>query len=89
MANGRSRVIEETTELGIGMLIAESEDGAYEPVAPVSTIREARDMAREDLRGRMADLEEGGDHRCVRPCTASGPGTTAENSPAVAEIDAN
>src|ERR1700729_2627116 len=43
MANGRSRVIEETTELGIGMLIAESEDGTYEPVAPVSTIREARD----------------------------------------------
>ena len=59
MANGRSRVIEETTELGIGMLIAESEDGAYEPVAPVTTIREARDMASEDLRGRMSSIEEG------------------------------
>jgi hypothetical protein len=45
MANGRSRVIEETTELGIGILIAESQAGAYKPVALVSTIREARDMA--------------------------------------------
>ncbi len=63
MANGRSTVIEETTELGIGMLIAESEDGAYEPVAPVS-ISEARDLASEDLRIRMADLEGGGEPMC-------------------------
>jgi hypothetical protein len=64
MANGRNRVIEETTDLGIGMLIAESEDGAYEPVTPVSTIREARDTASCDLRGRKASLENGGEPLC-------------------------
>jgi hypothetical protein len=55
MANGRRNITDETTDLGIGLLIAESEDGAYEPVAPVSTIREAREMASNDLRGRMGD----------------------------------
>jgi hypothetical protein len=64
MANGRNRVIEETTELAIGILIAESEDGAYEPVAPVSTIREASDMASHDLRGRMSSLEMGEEPMC-------------------------
>ena len=64
MANGRSRVIEDVTELGIGMLIAESEDGSYEPVAPVSTIREARELASNDLRARMSSLEQGGEPMC-------------------------
>jgi hypothetical protein len=59
-----ARPITETTDLGIGMLIAEAVDGAYEPVAPVSTMREAREMADHDLRRRMADLESGGEPMC-------------------------
>ncbi len=88
MANERSRVIEESTELGVGMLIAESEDGAYEPIAPVSTIGEARDMAGHDLRGRMSSLEKGGEPMCptlyrVWPRNERGEFTS------VAEIEAN
>jgi hypothetical protein len=41
------------------MLIAESEDGAYEPVAAVSAIREAREMADSDMRGRISRFERG------------------------------
>jgi hypothetical protein len=51
--------VTETSDLGLGMLIAESEDGAYQPVAAVSTIREAREMADSDLRGRMSRFEKG------------------------------
>jgi hypothetical protein len=58
------RVIGETTDLGIGMLIAESEDGAYEPVGAVSTIREGREIAASDMRRRMHRPEQGGDPMC-------------------------
>ena len=34
----RTRTITETTDLGIGMLILENEEGVYQPVAAVSTI---------------------------------------------------
>jgi hypothetical protein len=43
------------------MLIAESEDGQYEPVGVVASIGEAREIAESDLRGRMRRLERGGD----------------------------
>jgi hypothetical protein len=59
MPRAQQTTITETTDLGIGMLIAESEDGAYQPVAAVSTIREAREMAHSDLRGRMSRFEKG------------------------------
>ncbi len=88
MANGRSRVIEEMTELGIGMLIAEAEDGAYEPIAPVSTISEATDMAKEDLRIRMADLEGGGEPMCPSLYRVWARNDRGEFT-RVAEIDAN
>ena len=45
------------TDLGLAMLIAESEDGQHEPVAVVGTIREAREAAESDLRSRMRRLE--------------------------------
>ena len=47
------------TELGLAMLIAESEDGQHEPVAVVGTINEAREAAESDLRERMRRLERG------------------------------
>jgi hypothetical protein len=59
IAKERKRVIAESTDLGIGMLIAESEDGACQPVAAVSTIRGAREMANGDMRGRRHRLERG------------------------------
>jgi hypothetical protein len=58
-ATEQKRVISESTELGIGFLIAESEDGAYEPVGAVATIREAREIADSDMRRRMQQLETG------------------------------
>jgi hypothetical protein len=47
------------TDLGLAMLIAESEDGQHEPVAVVGTISEARGAAECDLRERMRRLETG------------------------------
>jgi len=43
------------------MLIAEDEEGQYEPVAVVASISEAREIAESDLRGRMRRLERGED----------------------------
>ena len=47
----------ETTNLGLAMLIAESEDGQYEPVGVVASISEAREIAASDLKGRMRRLD--------------------------------
>jgi hypothetical protein len=55
----RQRFPTESTDLGIGMLTAESEDGAYEPVAAVPTIPEAREMTAGNLPRRMDSLERG------------------------------
>ena len=60
----RTRLIADTTDLGIGLLIAESEDGEYQPVGAVSTIREARETAASDMRGRMQRLDRGEDPIC-------------------------
>ena len=51
-------------ELGLAMLIAEGEDGHYEPVAVASTIREAKELAGDDLRSRMHRIERGEDRLC-------------------------
>jgi hypothetical protein len=52
------------TDLGMAMLIAESEDGQHEPVAVVGTISEAREVAKNDLSGRMRRLELGEEPLC-------------------------
>lgn len=62
--NTQARAIDETTDLGIGFLIVESGEGAYEPVAPVSTIGEAREMASHDLYRRMQRLNRAEDPIC-------------------------
>jgi len=51
-------------DLGIALLIAETEDSQYEPVSPVATINEAREMAAGDMRARMRSLEKGGTPSC-------------------------
>ncbi len=49
------------TDLGLAMLIAEDEEGHHWPVAVVSTINEAKEIAESDFRGRMRRLERGDD----------------------------
>ena len=53
--------IKDDTELGLAMLIAEDEEGRYEPVGVVVSINEAREIAASDMRGRMRRLEHGED----------------------------
>jgi hypothetical protein len=50
--------IDETIDLGFALLIAEGE-GGYEPVAVVSTIREAREFADQDFENRMVEINKG------------------------------
>jgi hypothetical protein len=57
--NGFAIPLQPDTDLGLAMLIAESEDGQHEPVAVVGTISEAREVAQSDLGGRMRRLEPG------------------------------
>jgi hypothetical protein len=47
------------TSLGFAMLIAEDEFGGYLPVSVVSNIDEGLEIARDDMRLRMEDLENG------------------------------
>ena len=59
--NGFAIPLQPDSDLGLAMLIAESEDGQHEPVAAVGTISEAREAAASDLRHRMQRLESGDD----------------------------
>ena len=56
--------IKDDTDLGLAMLIAEDEDGHYEPVGVVVNINEAREIAASDMRGRQKELERGGTPMC-------------------------
>ena len=51
-------------DLGMALLIAETVDSHYEPIGPVATINEAREIAADDMRGRMRRLEKGGAPAC-------------------------
>jgi hypothetical protein len=54
---GFAILLTDSTNLGLAMLIAESADGQYEPVAVVASIGEAREIAESDLKGRMRRLD--------------------------------
>ena len=56
--------IKDNTDLGLAMLIAESEDGQYEPVAVVANVGEAREIASDDMASRMNRLEHGESPLC-------------------------
>jgi hypothetical protein len=56
--------IKDSTDLGLAMLIAESEDGQYEPVAVVANVGEAREIASDDMASRMRRLEHGESPLC-------------------------
>ena len=63
-ANGNT-AMDESAELGFGtLLVAEDEAGGYEPVALVSTLREARELAVEDFCFRLANVESGNGTLC-------------------------
>ena len=49
----------DSTDLGIAILIAEDAAGRYLPIAAVSTIGEAREIARDDMYRRVRDRERG------------------------------
>ena len=59
--NGFAIPLQQDTDLGLAMLIAEGEDGSCLPVAVASTISEAKELAESDLRERMRKLERGQD----------------------------
>jgi hypothetical protein len=56
--------ITDETNLGIALLIAEDDDGAYEPVGSVSSISEAKENASRDFTLRQAKLQNGGEPLC-------------------------
>jgi len=56
--------IDDDADLGIAILIAETEDGQYEPIGPVATINEAIECANHDMASRMRDLDLGGEPAC-------------------------
>jgi hypothetical protein len=58
---GFAIAIDDDTELGLAMLIAEDEEGHYQPVGCVVSINEAREIAQCDFSRRMRDLERGAD----------------------------
>ena len=59
--NGFAIPLEPGTDLGLAMLIAEDEEGHYEPVAVAANISEAKEIAESDMRGRMRSVEKGAD----------------------------
>ena len=58
---GFAIAIKDDTDLGLAMLIAEDEEGRYEPVGVIVSINEAREIAASDMRGRINHLERGED----------------------------
>ena len=59
--NGFAIALQPDTDLGLAILIAEDEEGHYEPVAVASTINEAKEIAESDFRCRQRRLERGDD----------------------------
>ena len=86
-ADGFAVPLTETTNLGLAMLIVESADGAYQPIATVSSIREAREIASRDKRARVADLDRGEEPLCPERYVVWARGTNGAYIPAQ-EIDA-
>ena len=51
-------------QLDSGLLVAEAETGGYEPVALVSTINEALELADTNFRHRLKEFEGGRETMC-------------------------
>ena len=59
--NPKSPQLRPDAELGLAMLIAEDDEGAYEPVAVASTLNEAYELAASDMAMRMKEINRGGE----------------------------
>ena len=59
--NHEKQQIHPDTDLGLAMLIAEDDEGGYEPVAIASTLSEAYELAASDMALRMKKLNQGND----------------------------
>ena len=46
------------------LLIAEAEDGGYEPISPISTMNEVIEMAQQNFHLRTKELEQGRKPMC-------------------------
>ena len=55
--SGFSIPLQPDTDLGSAILIAEDEEGTYEPIAVAINIREGKQLAQSDLRERLRRLE--------------------------------
>ena len=71
------------TELGLAMLIAETEDGHYEPVAVVASVSEAQEIAKSDFARRLEEVAMGCEDVnggiAWTPVDASKPGVQTES----------
>jgi hypothetical protein len=56
--------IKDDTELGLGIVVADFGNNAYQPIGVVVSIDEAREIAASDMRGRMRDLDAGKTPAC-------------------------
>ena len=54
--NHENQQIRPDADLGLAMLVAEDEEGGYEPVAVASTLSEAYELAASDIVLRMKKL---------------------------------
>ena len=59
--NHENQQIRPDADLGLAMLVAEDEEGGYEPVAVASTLSEAYELAASDMALRMKKLNQGND----------------------------
>ena len=57
-------LLTEATNRGLATLIAEGDDAGYLPIAAVSTIAEARELARQDLVHQAKQVSAGEDTFC-------------------------
>jgi hypothetical protein len=56
--------INDDTNLGLAILVAELAGGGYQPIGVVVSINEAKEIAEGNMRSRMRDLERGKDPAC-------------------------
>ena len=57
--NQQDQQIPPGADLGLAMLIAEDDEGGYEPIAVTSTLNEAYELAASDMARRINQLNRG------------------------------
>lgn len=56
--------MKDDTDLGLGLLVVEFGEEAYQPLGVVISVNEAREIAGDDMRRRMRDLDAGKTPAC-------------------------